>query len=420
MAFGLLQLLFKVPQAGNGAFFAFPLGGHGLAFVLQVGQFLLKLLQAFPAGFVLFFSEGFAFDLKLHDGAVHLVQAGGLAVNLGAQVRGGLIDEVDGLIRQLAVRDVAGAKGGRGDHGAIGDAHAVVYLVALFEPAQDADGIRNGWFFHHHGLEAALQGGIFLHVFAVFVQGGRANQVEFAAGEHGFQDVAGIHTAFSRAGADDGVHFIDEEDDVPLGVGHFFERRFEALLELTAVLGPGYQGAHVQLDEALVLEAFGHVAFDDALGQAFNNGGFTHTRFADEGRVVLGAAAEDLDGPADLFVTADHRVQFALAGKCGKVAAVFLEGLISAFRVLAGNGLAAAQTAQSFEDGVFGEAVVGHALALRGIRQAEQDVLGGGIVVAHAFGIALGGIQGIAGWAAQAGLGGARAVNAGPVADIPQ
>ncbi len=54
----------------------------------------------------------------------------------------------------------------------------------------------------------------------------------------------------------------------PAADGDLFEHRFQALFELAAVLGAGDQGAHIQLHQALVLEAFGHVAVDDALGQA--------------------------------------------------------------------------------------------------------------------------------------------------------
>ena len=67
--------------------------------------------------------------------------------------------------------------------------------------------------FDQHRLEAALQGGILLDVLAVFVQRGGADAVQFAAGQHRLQHVAGIHRPFGLAGADDGVQLVDEEDD---------------------------------------------------------------------------------------------------------------------------------------------------------------------------------------------------------------
>jgi hypothetical protein len=45
---------------------------------------------------------------------------------------------------------------------------------------------------------------------------------------------------------------------------------------------------------------FGHVAVDDALGQALDDGGLADAGLADEDGVVLGAPAEHLDDAADL------------------------------------------------------------------------------------------------------------------------
>ena len=124
------------------------------------------------------------------------------------------------------------------------------------------------------------------------------------------------------------------------------EDRLEALLELAAELGPGDQRAQVQRDDLLVLEGLGHVAADDALGQALDDGRLAHARLADQHRVVLGPAAEDLDDAADLLVAADHRVQLARAGLVGQVAAVLLQGLVGGLRVLARHALAAAHAGQ--------------------------------------------------------------------------
>ncbi len=70
-----------------------------------------------------------------------------------------------------------------------------------------------------------------------------------------------------------------------------------------------------------------HFAVDDALGQAFGDGGFTHARLTDQHRVVLGAALQDLNGAANFVVTADHRIEFALFGALGQVDGVFVERL---------------------------------------------------------------------------------------------
>jgi hypothetical protein len=70
---------------------------------------------------------------------------------------------------------------GRGDEGGILDAHAVVGLVALLEAAQDGDGVFDRRLADHHGLEAALQGGVLLDVLAVLVERGGADAAQLAA-----------------------------------------------------------------------------------------------------------------------------------------------------------------------------------------------------------------------------------------------
>ena len=143
----------------------------------------------------------------------------------------------------------------------------------------------------------------------------------------------GVHRALGAARAHDGVHLVDEGDDLALGVGDLFEHGLEPLLELAPVLGPRHQGADVQGDDALVLEPLGHVARDDALGQALRDGGLAHAGLADEHGVVLGAPAEHLDDAADLVVAADDRVELAPPREVGEVAAEALQRLVLLFGV---------------------------------------------------------------------------------------
>ena len=82
----------------------------------------------------------------------------------------------------------------------------------------------------------------------------------------------------------------------------------------------------------LFLQAFGHVAADDALRQPFDDGGLADAGLADEHRIVLRAARQHLDDAADLLVAADDRIELALARELGEVAAVALERLVRALR----------------------------------------------------------------------------------------
>ena len=80
-------------------------------------------------------------------------------------------------------------------------------------------------------------------------------------------------------------------------------------------MAPATIDAEVERDEALVLEPLGHVALDDAAGEALDDGGLADARLADEHRVVLGAARQHLDDPADLLVAADDGVELARRGR---------------------------------------------------------------------------------------------------------
>ena len=101
----------------------------------------------------------------------------------------------------------------------------------------------------------------------------------------------------------------------------------EALLELAAVLGAGDEGREVERVDLLALEQLGHLVVGDALGEALDDGRLADARLADEHRVVLGAPREDLHDALDLGGAADARVELALFGELGEVAAELVEHL---------------------------------------------------------------------------------------------
>ena len=111
-------------------------------------------------------------------------------------------------------------------------------LVARLQAAENTNGVFNRGLVDQDGLETALQGCIFLDVLAVLIEGSGADAVQFAAGQHRFQHVRGIHRALRCACTDQRMQFIDKEDDVALGAGHLFQHGLQAFLEFSAVLGP--------------------------------------------------------------------------------------------------------------------------------------------------------------------------------------
>ena len=112
----------------------------------------------------------------------------------------------------------------------------------------------------------------------------------------GFSRLRRVDGALGRAGADDRVQLVDEEDDLALGrVLISCEHGLEPLLELAAVLRAGEQRADVERPDALALQPLGHVAGDDPLGEPLDDRRLADAGLADQHRVVLRAAREHLD-----------------------------------------------------------------------------------------------------------------------------
>jgi hypothetical protein len=108
------------------------------------------------------------FEIRPSDGGVLFVANGGeLGVDLlvlrrrrhaaDAKARTGLVDEVDRLVGQETVRDVAVGEVRGGDERLVGDGHLVVLLVAVAKTSKDLDRVREGRLFDLDRLEASLE-----------------------------------------------------------------------------------------------------------------------------------------------------------------------------------------------------------------------------------------------------------------------
>ena len=120
--------------------------------------------------------------------------------------------------------------------------------------------------------------------------------MQFAARQRRLEQVRSIHRAVRLAGADEGVHLVDEQDDAAVRRRHLLQHGLEPLLELAAVFCAGDQRTHVERQELLVLQAFRNIAVDDALGEALDDRGLADAGLADQHGIVLGAARQHLDG----------------------------------------------------------------------------------------------------------------------------
>ena len=303
--------------------------------------------------------------------------------------RPGLVHQVDRLVGQRAVRHVADRQVHRGLDRLVADLDVVVLLVARADAEQDGDRLVDGRLLDHHRLEAALERRVLLDVLAVLVEGRGADALQLAARQRRLQDVGRVDRALGRAGTDQRVQLIDEEDAVA-AAAQLLDDLLEALLELAAVLGAGHQRADVQGQHPLVGERLGHVAAHDAVRQPLGDGGLADAGLADQGRVVLRPAAQDLDDALDLLLAPDHRVELAGASGLGQVDAELVEGrrLGGSLRLLGRRDAGA--LAQDV-DHLVTHLVQVHAQALEHAggdplalaHEAEQQVLGADVVVAQ-------------------------------------
>src|ERR1700674_4648685 len=106
---------------------------------------------------------------------------------------GCLVYQVDRLVRQETICNVATGQNGGGNEGAILDAHSMMHFVTLLETAENTNRVLNRGLLDHDRLEASLKGGILLNMLAVLVQGGGTDAVQFAARQHRLEHVGGVH-----------------------------------------------------------------------------------------------------------------------------------------------------------------------------------------------------------------------------------
>ena len=162
-------------------------------------------------------------------------------------IRARLVDQVDGLIRQEAVGDVALGEHDGLAQDTVGNFHAVEGLVVVGDALENFERILHARLVDRDGLEAALERGVLLDVLAVLVEGRRADDLNFAAREGGLQDIGGVHAALGVARADDVMHLVDDENDVA-ELADLLDKTLHAALELAAELRAGDERGRGQGD----------------------------------------------------------------------------------------------------------------------------------------------------------------------------
>ena len=328
LGLGRLGLFLQLAHGADQALLVLPDALHLVGALAQLGDLGGHRRQPLGRGLVLLLAERLLLDRQRRQPPLDLIDGVGARIDLHLEPAGRLVDEIDRLVGELPPLDVAVRQAGRGDQRRVADADPVVDLVALLETAQDRDRVLERRLADVDRLEAALERLVLLDVLPVLVERGGADAAQIAARQRRLEHVGGVDRALGAARADQRVQLVDEQDDAAGGRLDLLEDGLEAVLELAAELGAGDERAEIERQDLLVLERLGDVAGGDALRDPLDDGGLADARIADQHRVVLGAAREDLHRAADLLVAADDRVELAVAGQLGQVARVLGQRLV--------------------------------------------------------------------------------------------
>jgi hypothetical protein len=206
------------------------LHGETLLLVAQVGR-RLELLSVY---------RGLLAGPDVGELLVDLLVVRRLGHGLDLHLRRRLVHQVDRLVRQEAVADVAVAELGGALQRLVGDLDLVVRLVLLAQAAQDLLGLLDRRLADLDPLEPALQRLVLLDVLAILVKSSGADDLQLAPGESGLEDGSRVYRALGCTGSDEVVHLVDEQDYVAV-VGDLLHDLLETLLELAPVLGARHE-----------------------------------------------------------------------------------------------------------------------------------------------------------------------------------
>ncbi|MNT07505.1 hypothetical protein D3C72_1422120 [compost metagenome] len=176
-------------------------------------------------------------------------------------------------------------------------------FVDLGQATQDGHRLIDRRFVQLHRLEAAGQGRVFLEVLLVLSPGGGGDGAQLATGQCRFEQVGRVGTASITARADQGVGFVDKQNDRLRRGLDLIDHALETTLELALHTGARLQQAHVQRQQLNILEHLRHFTGSDPRSEAFDHRSFTNAGFADHNRVVLTPPGEDVDHLAYRVIT---------------------------------------------------------------------------------------------------------------------
>ena len=170
-----------------------------------------------------------------------------------------LIEDVNGLVWQETVLDVATRKRNSSLDGSLGVVDVMVLLVAVLKTVDNRNGVVVVWLADVDRLETPLKCSVLLDMFTVLFCRSCTNDLDFSTRQRRLKDGRGVDGAFCGTCANDGVNLVNEED-VILGFLQLSNNLLHAVLKLTAILGSCYQTCQVKCPDLLSAQNVRNVA----------------------------------------------------------------------------------------------------------------------------------------------------------------
>ena len=235
-----------------------------------------------------------------------------------------LIEDINCLVWQKAVLDVAARKCNSSLDSSLGIVDVVVLLIAVLKTVDDRNGVVVVWLADVDWLETPLKCSVLLDMFTVLFCRSCADDLDFSTRQRWLQDGRGVDGAFCGTCTNDGVNLVNEED-VILGFLQLSNNLLHAVLKLTAILRTSYQTCQVKRPNLLSAQDVRNVTGCNELSQALNNSSLTNARVSQDKWVVFLTAGKNLHDTLNLAITTDDRVKLFICSKLSKVAAKLLQ-----------------------------------------------------------------------------------------------
>ena len=203
----------------------------------------------------------------------------------------------------------------------------MMFFVLIAQAFHDANSLLFIRFLDDHGLEAAFERRILFQVLAVFIERSGTDDLDLSTRQRRLQDRGRIHRSFGGTCADQGMQFIDEQDDI-VCLLDLFDALLQAFLKFATVLRTRNQRRNIQRDQTDIAQDIRHLISNYQLRKPFNDRRLTNARLSQEQRVVLLATTQDLHHALDLARAPDDRVELAFGGLLRKIDAKFFENAI--------------------------------------------------------------------------------------------